>query len=856
MKITRIKHIIALTTLTLTLALVHIRALAAGVGTAFTYQGRLTDGPNPANGHYDIAFTNYDDPLSGNQVGPGIVLGSVPVTNGLFTVQLDFGNIFDGTARWLQLAVRTNGATAFSPLSPRQALTPTPYAIAASNLTGSLGSGQLTGAYSNAVSITNVGNTFAGNGAGLSGVNAVTLGGLTGSSFWKLLGNAGTLAGVNFVGTTDNQPLELKANNQRALRLEPNTSSPNLIGGFGGNAVQSGSVGAVISGGGSSGANNFIASDYSVIGGGSGNAANQGRFGTIAGGQDNILGLYQENPSLADYSAIGGGFSNNITGFGSTISGGASNSVSYGTSGTYFATIGGGLGNSVFEGYLATIAGGQSNSAGADCGWTTVGGGLLNRAQGSFATIAGGAGNTIGGNCDILPDNPYSSIGGGLNNYTFGRWATIAGGVGNQVVPPTNFFSPPSGGTISGGQSNIVNANYGTIAGGVNNLVTNDYATVSGGQSNTLGGAGASLGGGANNFIASDYSVVGGGSGNSAGQGRFGTIAGGKDNVLGLYQLNPSVADYSAIGGGFSNNINGFGSTISGGASNSVSYGTYGTYFATIGGGLRNSVFEGYLATIAGGQSNSAGADCGWTTVGGGLQNRAQGSFATIAGGAGNTIGGNCDFLPDNPYASIGGGLNNYSFGRWATIAGGVGNQVVPPANFFSPPSGGTISGGQSNIVTGSYGTIPGGSQAVSANYGQMAYASGGFATNGDAQTSVYVCRGTTSDATTNELFLDGLAQRMTMPTNSTWTFDVLVSGRASNGNSAGFQILGTAENNNGVTAFLTTPTKVLANKDIATWDANMYASGTNGALIVRVTGGAATSIRWVATVRTTEVIY
>ncbi|NIV37687.1 MAG: hypothetical protein GWN58_52210, partial [Anaerolineae bacterium] len=62
----------------------------ASAGTAFTYQGRLSDGPSPASGSYDFAFELYDDPDSGSRVGP-TVSEVVTVTQGLFAVELDFG---------------------------------------------------------------------------------------------------------------------------------------------------------------------------------------------------------------------------------------------------------------------------------------------------------------------------------------------------------------------------------------------------------------------------------------------------------------------------------------------------------------------------------------------------------------------------------------------------------------------------------------------------------------------------------------------------------------------------------------------------------------------------------------------
>ena len=101
-------------------------------GTAFTYQGRLADGANPASGIYDLRFTIYDAAGGGGVVAGPLTNFPTGVTNGLFTVTLDFGfGAFDGDARWLEIAVRTNGATGFATLTPRQPLTPTPYAILA-----------------------------------------------------------------------------------------------------------------------------------------------------------------------------------------------------------------------------------------------------------------------------------------------------------------------------------------------------------------------------------------------------------------------------------------------------------------------------------------------------------------------------------------------------------------------------------------------------------------------------------------------------------------------------------------------------------------------------------------------------
>ncbi len=99
-------------------------------GTAFTYQGRLNNGANLANGIYDLQFTIYDAGGGSNVIAGPLTNIATAVSDGLFLATLDFGSgVFTGPARWLEMAVRTNGGAAFSILAPRQQLTPTPYGI-------------------------------------------------------------------------------------------------------------------------------------------------------------------------------------------------------------------------------------------------------------------------------------------------------------------------------------------------------------------------------------------------------------------------------------------------------------------------------------------------------------------------------------------------------------------------------------------------------------------------------------------------------------------------------------------------------------------------------------------------------
>jgi hypothetical protein len=105
---------------------------ATPMGTAFTYQGRLMDTNEPADGPYDLQFGLFSDPiLSGSQIGPTVEANDLDVIDGYFTVELDFGgSVFNGDARWLEISVRPgDNIGSFTALSSRQEVTPTPYAL-------------------------------------------------------------------------------------------------------------------------------------------------------------------------------------------------------------------------------------------------------------------------------------------------------------------------------------------------------------------------------------------------------------------------------------------------------------------------------------------------------------------------------------------------------------------------------------------------------------------------------------------------------------------------------------------------------------------------------------------------------
>ncbi len=114
---------------------IHITVIPVAMGTVFTYQGRLIHDNNPTDGLYDFEFKLYDSPAGGNQLASTIDINDLDVIEGYFTVELDFNdpNVFNGDACWLDISVRPGDGSSFTTLSPRQQLTPAPYAVYAEN---------------------------------------------------------------------------------------------------------------------------------------------------------------------------------------------------------------------------------------------------------------------------------------------------------------------------------------------------------------------------------------------------------------------------------------------------------------------------------------------------------------------------------------------------------------------------------------------------------------------------------------------------------------------------------------------------------------------------------------------------
>ncbi len=151
-----------------------VTAVSADPGTAFSYQGQLLDSNGAVNDTCDIQFGLYDALSGGSQIGTTDTHTSTVVTDGLFTVELDFGvNAFDGAPRWIELAARCPaGSGGYDTLSPRQPLTPTPYAIYATQamtatLALSVGPNVITPTHMNGITTTGtIGQVLTSDGSG------------------------------------------------------------------------------------------------------------------------------------------------------------------------------------------------------------------------------------------------------------------------------------------------------------------------------------------------------------------------------------------------------------------------------------------------------------------------------------------------------------------------------------------------------------------------------------------------------------------------------------------------------------------------------------------------------------------
>jgi hypothetical protein len=198
-------------------------------------------------------------------------------------------------------------------------------------------------------------------------------------------------------------------------------------------------------------------------------------------------------------------------------------------------------------------------------------------------------------------------------------------------------------------------------------------------------------------------------------------------------------------------------------------------------------------------------------------------------------------------YSTIGGGSGNTASLDFCTVGGGWHNTVSGSSS--------TVGGGGSNTASGPLSTIGGGEHALADKYGQNAYASGRFANEGDAQTSLFVVRNTTTNGTATGLYLDDNASfQMTLNDQDVWTFRAIVTGSSNDHSNYGSYIVTGFIHRNGATTTIAGVTTTTVAETSAGYDATAVVSGN--ALVIRVTGDGTNTMRWVARVEVSQLNY
>jgi hypothetical protein len=203
----------------------------------------------------------------------------------------------------------------------------------------------------------------------------------------------------------------------------------------------------------------------------------------------------------------------------------------------------------------------------------------------------------------------------------------------------------------------------------------------------------------------------------------------------------------------------------------------------------------------------------------------------------------------------ISGGEMNTASGIRSTVVGGSGN--------IASGAGATVLGGVLNVADAANSVASGNRATTRGTSGKVAFANGFFATTGDAQNSGVLLRSQTTNATLTQLSTNGAAivagNANALPNNGIYAYSIMVVARnTANNDCASWSIQGLIKRgaNAAATALVGAPTIALIARDAgaSTWVVAVAANTTLGSLNVNVTGAAATTIRWVASMSTVEV--
>lgn len=214
------------------------------------------------------------------------------------------------------------------------------------------------------------------------------------------------------------------------------------------------------------------------------------------------------------------------------------------------------------------------------------------------------------------------------------------------------------------------------------------------------------------------------------------------------------------------------------------------------------------------------------------------GDWSAILGGDGSTVIG--------AYSVVPGGQYHYISGNYST-AMGVGSFIT----------------GSSSIVSGYFNEayadstwVPGGRYARADRYAMGAHAAGRFDATGDAQAVSFVARNKTTDTTPTDLFLDGSSVRLTIPSGKVFHGFVAIVGSKSDGSAVATYLRKVAIKNVAGTTTLVGSVETIGTDTTAGTSIAITADDTNDALKIEVTGIAAETWRWVATIKGAELAY
>ncbi|MDQ4121903.1 MAG: hypothetical protein M3209_10710 [Acidobacteriota bacterium] len=447
--------------------------LSRAQSSAFTYQGKLTDTGGAASGIYDLQFKLYDVQTGGTLLGT-LTRDDIQVTNGIFTIQLDFGSVVftNNSGRFLEIGVRPGISTgAFMPVLPRQEITAAPYALR------SLEAGK----------------------AALAD-DSQKLGGVSSTGFVKtfdprLSDDRNPLPGsANYVqnqsGGTQSADFNISGTGSANAF---NAATQYNIGGF--RAFTSDGVNS----------NTFAGFLAGVL-----TTGNENSFYGVGAGRSNTTG------SSNSFFGTGAGFSNTVGGFNSYFGKDAGRANQQGISNSFFGARVGinsttGDNNSFFGAFA-----GQSNTSGDNNSFFGTNAGLQNTEAGSnsFFGFNAGRSNTLGSGNSFFGSHAGNSNIAGHHNSFFGDGA----GASNQYGTGNSYFGFSAGGGHSGSGNTFIGVGAGdsVSSGNFNTAVGNSSLSQNFGSYNTtLGyqsGGGISVENataiGANAFVERNNSLV------------------------------------------------------------------------------------------------------------------------------------------------------------------------------------------------------------------------------------------------------------------------------------------------------------------------------------------------------------